>query len=213
MKFFQYSAVFFCLLLFSFSTSAQEIGGVKGTMRTPQGNVIPEVKVTVKQNDKDVKTILTDNKGSFVIDGLKAGKYDFIFSKDGFSSGTLKNVEVGKKKIRDLGNRLVLEVDEGFLVIIKGSVFNEDGRSIYGAKVDIAKVLGNGSIKKLNTSYSSQSGEFTFRFPQEAATYRITTSIKGKTATKDVTVDIAAIYRLALTLNLKEDKDKQKDDN
>lgn len=197
------------LAFFSISALAQEIGGVKGTVRTPRGAAIPEVIITVRQNEQDVKTITTNKNGDFVIDKLKAGKYSFIFSKDGFTSGTINNVEVGKNKIRELGSRLVLDVDEGNLVIVRGAVFNQDGRSIYGATIEIAKVLADGSVKKINSSYSSQSGEFVFRFTKGAATFRITASLKGKSASKDVTVEEAAIYRTALTLNLeKEENDK-----
>ena len=197
------------LAIFPISALAQEIGGVKGTVRTPRGAAIPEVIITVRQNEQDVKTITTSKNGDFVIDKLKAGKYSFIFSKDGFTSGTINNVEVGKNKIRELGSRLVLDVDEGNLVIVRGAVFNQDGRSIYGATIEIAKVLADGSVKKINSSYSSQSGEFVFRFTKGAATFRITASLKGKSASKDVTVEEAAIYRTALTLNLeKEENDK-----
>jgi hypothetical protein len=199
--------------ILSFSASAQEIGGVKGKVRTPRGNTIAEVKVTARQDDKDVKSTVTNKKGEFVLDGLKAGKYSFTFYKSGYSSGTLHNVEVGKNKIRDLGSRLVLDIDEGTLVIVKGSVFNQDGRSIYGAKIDIGQVLGDGSVKKLDSKYSSESGEFTFRFSEGTATYRVTASLNGKTATKDVTVEMAAIYRLALTLDFSGEKKNDDPDN
>lgn len=195
------------------SALAQENGGVKGKIRNLQGGVLADVKVTARQNDKDIKSTTTDKKGEFLINGLKAGKYSFVFSKTGFVEGSLNNVEVGKNKIRDLGNKLALDVDQGTLVIIEGSVFNEDGRSIYGAIIDIAKVYENGSTKKLKTISSSESGQFTFRFTEGAATYRVTASAKGKSVTKDVTVDIAAIYRLALTLELGKEKDKENKEN
>lgn len=192
----------------AFPTLAQEIGGVKGTVRTPRGATISEVTVTARQGDKDVKSVLTNKSGDFVIDKLNAGKYNFVFSKDGYTSGTMNNVEVGKNKIRNLGDRLVLDVDEGDLVIVRGAVFNQDGRSIFGAKVEIAKVLENGSVKKLDSKYSSQSGEFVFRFSKGVATYRITATLDGVSATKDVTVEEAAIYRTALSLNIEKEKDK-----
>lgn len=200
--FYKFAFFVFVICIFSFSAAAQDIGGVKGKVRTPRGNTIAEVKVTARQDDKDVKSTVTNKKGEFVLDGLKAGKYSFTFYKSGYSSGTVNNVEVGKNKIRDLGSRLVLDTDEGTLVIVKGSVFNQDGRSIYGAKIEIGQVLGDGSVKKLDSKYSSESGEFTFRFSESTATYRVTASLKGKSATKEVKVDMAAIYRLALTLNL-----------
>lgn len=201
--------VILILAIFSLPTFAQEIGGVKGKIRNPRGAGLSEVTVVARQEDKDIKTVTTDKKGEFVIDRLKSGKYNFVFSKDGFTSGTINNVEVGKNKIRDLGNRLFLDVDEGSLVIIRGSVFDQVGRSIYGAKVEIDRVLADGSVKKLSSSYSSQSGEFVFRFSKGVATFRVTASVNGKTASKDVTVEEAAIYRLALSLTIEKEEDKE----
>lgn len=199
--------VFSIAAILSVSGLAQEIGGVKGRIRNLQGGVLSEVKVTALQDDKEIKTTVTDKKGEFVMDKLKAGKYSFNFSKQGFTTGTVNNVQIGKNKIRDLGDKLALDVDEGTLVIIKGSVFNETGRSVYGAIVDVARVLDDGTVKKMKSSYSSESGEFTFRFTEGTATFRVTASAKGKTVSKDITVDSAAIYRLALTLDLEEKKD------
>ncbi|MBX7171871.1 MAG: carboxypeptidase regulatory-like domain-containing protein [Pyrinomonadaceae bacterium] len=194
--------------ILAFPSFAQEIGGVKGTVRTPRGAVISQVTVTARQNDKDIKSVVTNKNGDFVLDKLNAGKYNFVFSKDGFTSGTINNVEVGKNKIRDLGDRLVLDVDEGDLVIVRGSVFNQDGRSIFGAKIEIARISADGSAKKIDSKYSSQSGEFVFRFSKGAATFRVTATVNGKSASKDVTVEEPAIYRLALTLNLDKEEDK-----
>jgi hypothetical protein len=204
----------FLIILFALTLSiaafAQENGGVKGKIRNLQGGVLADVKVTIKQDDKDIKTTTTDKKGEFRIEGLKAGKYSFIFVKTGFVQGTINNVEVRKNKIRDLGDKLALDIDEGTLVIIEGSVFNQEGRSLYGAIIDIARVHQDGTTKKLKTISSSESGQFTFRFKEgNTETFRITASAKGKSVSKNITVDNAAIYRLALTLDLKEEKDNQ----
>lgn len=205
--------IFSVVSFFSFSAFGQETGGVKGKIRNLQGGLLPGVKIEVQQNDKNVTTTSTDKKGEFSINKLKAGKYTFVFSKKGFTTGTINNVEIGKNKVRDLGDKLALDIDEGMLVLIRGSVFNESGHSIYGAIVDISLVQNDGTLKKLKSSYTSESGEFGFRFPEEAATYRVTASVKGKTTSKDVTVDMAAIYRLALTLNLGEDKEQDNQEN
>lgn len=196
-------------LISAFSSLAQENGGVKGRIRNMQGGVLTDVKITVRQDDKDIKTSTTDKRGEFLIDGLKPGKYSFTFVKTGFAQGSLNNVEIKKNKVRDLGDKLALDIDQGSLVIIEGSVFNEDGYSIDGAVIDIARVNGDGSVKKIKTVSSSESGRFTFRFSQGTMTFRITASAKGKSVSKDITVDSAAIYRLALTLQLKQEKDNQ----
>jgi len=186
----------------SFSIHAQDTGGVKGKIRTTKGDGIAAATVTVRQNGEDIKSAASDAKGNFVLDGLKAGNYNVVFSKTGYGSGVLYNVEVKKKKTNNLGERLILTVDQGTQVIIKGSVFAPDGRSVGGAEIKIERISSDGSVKKVGTSISSYSGEFTFRFSEDAAKYRVTASLKNSTASKEIEVDSAAIYRLALTLEL-----------
>jgi len=193
-----FTSIFFGL---SFAIHAQDTGGVKGKIRATNGDGLAAATVTVRQNGEDVKSATSDAKGNFVLDGLKAGNYNVVFSKSGYGLGVLDNVEVKKKKTRDLGDRLVLTVDQGTLVIIKGSVFSPDGRSVGGAEIKIERISGDGSIKKVGSSVSSYGGEFTFRFAEGAAKYRVTASAKGSTASKEIEVDSAAIYRLAITLN------------
>jgi len=201
MKYF--SKIIFLLLISAFCSAlalAQDTGGVKGKVRTAKGEGIAAATITAKQQGEDVKSTTSDEKGNFVLENLKAGTYNLVFTKNGFSSGVLNNVEVKKKKTSDLGGRLVLTVDQGTQVIIKGSVFAADGRSVGGAEIKIERITSDGSIKKLGSTVSSYSGEFTFRFSEGAAKYRVTASAKGASASKEVEVESAAIYRLAITL-------------
>lgn len=203
MKFYSTAILFFTFLFaLSVSVSAQETGGLKGKVRTTNGDGIASAVVTARQKGEDVKSVTADSKGNFVLENLKPGLYNLVFSKNGYSSGVLYNVEVKKKKTGDLGERLVLSVDQGTQVIIKGSVFAADGRSAGGAKVEIERISSDGSIKKVGSSVASYSGEFTFRFDEGAAKYRVTASMKDSKASKEVEVDSAAVYRLAITLNL-----------
>jgi hypothetical protein len=200
-RFVNYAVLVLVLTFSSVLAFAQENGGVKGKVRTAKGDGIAAVAITARQNGADVKSATSDRKGNFVLENLKAGTYNLVFSKDGYSSGVLYNVEVKKKKVSDLKERLILTVDQGTQVIIKGSVFSPDGRSVGGAEIKIESISGDGSIKKIGSAISTYSGEFTFRFTEGAAKYRVTATMKDATATKEVEVESAAIYRLALTLN------------
>ncbi len=181
--------------------AAQETG-LKGKVRDPKGDSIGGAKITARFDGKDIKSTTSDTKGGFELTGLKEGVYNLVIEKSGYSAGLLYNVEVKDKKLRDLGGRLVLTVDQGTQIIIKGSVFDPNGRSVSGAKVEVEKVSSDGSTKKVGSGNASYSGEFTFRFPEGASKYRITASAKGAKESKEVEVDSAAIYRLAITLNL-----------
>ncbi len=204
MKFVKISVFFILIAAFSsVAAFAQDTGGIKGKVRTTRGDAITGVTVTARQNGEDVKTTASDGSGKFVLENLKAGTYNVVFTKNGYSSGLKYNVEVKKGKIGDLGDRLILTVDQGTQVIIKGSVFNQDGRSLPGAEVKIERLTESGSTKKIASIYSSESGEFTFRQPEGAAKFRVTATAKGASAIKEIEVSGAAIYRLAITLEVK----------
>lgn len=194
-------AAAFSLLIFAAAISAQNTGGVKGKVRTASGSGIAGATVTVRQNGKDTKSVKADSKGNFLLDGLESGRYNVVFEAPGYSSGVLYNVEIQKKKVADLGDRLILTRDQGEQIIVKGSVFFKEGHSVTGAKVEIEKVNSDGTTKKLGSTYTNISGEFTFR-PAEASKLRITATYKGVSGTKEIEVSDPAIYRLAILLNL-----------
>ena len=193
----------FALLAFALISVGQS-GGVKGKVKAPNGRAIANASITVRQDGREVKAASTDSKGEFRIAGLVSGKYNVTFDANGYSEGTLHGVEI-KNGIRDLGDRLILSYDRGTFVIVQGSVFFKEGSSVTGAKIDLEQILGDGSTKSLGSTYSNSSGEFSFRRPQGVAKLRVTAKLKGVSATKDVDVEEAAIYRLALNLNMSRD--------
>ena len=205
---FSKNTIVICVIILGsgISVFAQDYGSVKGKVRAQSGGHIADVQITARLNGNDMKSVKTGRKGEFRINGLAPGKYDLLFEKDGFTSGVLYNVLVKKNKVNNLKNRLFLKVDEGTLVIISGSVFNQFGRSVYGAKITIEEVRPDKSNRKAGKLYTSISGRFTFRFSKGKKKFRITASAKDVSASKEIEVEEAAIYRLAITLYLPEEK-------
>ena len=211
MKFSKNTTAIFLMILFSgVMVVAQSLGSVKGRVRAGSGSSIADVKITARQNGNDMKSVKTDGKGKFRINGLAPGKYNLLFEKDGYSSGVLYDVLIKKKKVNNLKDRLVLTVDQGTLVIVSGSVFNQFGRSVYGAKVTIEEIRPNKPNRKAGTFYSSLSGHFIFRFRKGKKKFRIIASTKNVSSSKEIEVEEAGIYRLAITLNLPEKRMKNK---
>ena len=194
--------LFITLFIISCVSLFAQTGGLKGKVRTAKGDSINGVTVTARQKDKNVKSVKSDGKGNFVLQDLEAGVYNLVFDGKGYSSSVLYNVEVKKNKVRELPDRLILGIDQGTLVIIRGSVFNQDGRSATGAEVTIEKINSDGSARKMGSVYTNISGEFVFRQPEGAAKFRLTAKLKDAAASKEIEVDTAAIYRLAITLNV-----------
>ena len=104
-------------------------------------------------------------KANFVMDGLESGIYNFAFSKDGYGSGILYNVEVKKNKItRASANRLILATDQGTQVLVKGSVFNQDGVSYTASRSRLKESSRRRLDEKSRFRLHQPSGRIYFSF-------------------------------------------------
>jgi hypothetical protein len=193
------------LLLLAMSVAAQDktTGSIKGRVRVESGKP-SDVAVILRQGEREITQAVTNSKGEFTMDGLQPGVYSVTFRKPGLSVGTVNNVEVRAGKVRTLGDRLILTVDEGSIAFLRGSVFDPSGRSVPGARVEIARIEPDGSVKKLADRVTTETGQFAFRLPPEKARYRVTAKAGGAQDTsQEITIDDAVVYRVALTLQPK----------
>jgi hypothetical protein len=181
-------------------TQDRASGGIKGKVRVESGTPAG-VTVVVKQGEREAARGVTDKKGEFVVSSLVPGVYAVTFRKPGLSVGTIDNVDVKAGKTRSLGHDLVLGVDDGSIAFIRGSVFNEDGRSVPNVKIELARIQDDGTLKKIDGRVSNEIGSFVFRLTPDVARYRVTAKpSKGDPVSKDVEVDGAAVYRIALAV-------------
>jgi hypothetical protein len=129
---------------------------------------------------------------------VPAGMYGMTFRKMGLAVESIESLEVKAGKTRSLKD-LVLPIDEGSIAFIRGSVFNEGGRSVPGVRVELSRVVSDTTADKLDSRITGETGEFVFRVPPEAAKYRVTLKAdKAESVSKDVEVDSALVYRVAL---------------
>ena len=195
--------IFFLLSLVCLVPAAFAQGGVKGKVRNNKGGTIAGATVTARLNGQDVKTVRSDSKGMFSMQGLESGTYNIVFDADGYATGVKFGVEIKNGSVRDLGDRLILSADRSDQVIIQGSVFYREGTSVTGAKVEVERVNADGSTKSLGSTYTNIRGEFTFRPPPGIEKIRVTAKHKGVSGTKEITEMVnAGIYRVAVTLDI-----------
>lgn len=183
-----------------FAASGQSTGGVKGKVKNMNGDGVSNASIVALRDRKEVKTAHASRTGEFVLDGLAEGVYSFVVDAKGYATGTKSNVEVKAGKIRDLGSNLILMVDRGSQVIVRGSVFYKDGTSVPGCQVEVAAVGENGDTKTLTTLMTDLSGQFSYRRPDAKATYRFTAKFRGIDGSKDLSVQSAAIYSVSVIL-------------
>ena len=176
------------------------LGVIKGKVRVETGTP-GGVTVVVRRGETEVTRATTDKNGDFVVSKLTPGKYGLTFRKPGLSIGSMEDIEVKAGKTRSLGDRLILTIDEGSIAFVSGSVFNADGRSVPNAKVELSRILEDGTVKKIDGRVTTETGSFKFRLSPEAGKYRVSVKRDGaEPVSKDVEVDGAAVYRVALSL-------------
>ncbi|HEX8187366.1 MAG TPA: carboxypeptidase-like regulatory domain-containing protein [Pyrinomonadaceae bacterium] len=179
-------------------------GAISGRVKVAPNATPGGVAVTVRRGEEEVARRETNSKGEFEFQGLAPGTYGLTLRKTGLEVGRMEDVEVRAGKTVSLKDRLYLGVDEGSIAHIRGSVFDTGGRSVNQAKVELARVEADGSLRKLDSRVSNGTGSFAFRLPPERARYRLTAKADGaEPATEEVNVDGAAIYRVALSLRRK----------
>ena len=175
-------------------------GGISGRVRVETGSPA-NVSVVVRRGDEEVAQTSTNGKGDFEVQGLAPGSYGLTLRKAGLQVGRREGVEVRAGKTVSFKDGLYLPVDEGAIAHIRGSVFTAAGHSFYGARVELARVEADGSVKKLDSRVSNSAGQFAFKLTPERARYRVTAKADGVgPVTQEVEIDGAAIYRVALSL-------------
>lgn len=189
------------LLLLSVACLAQDkaTGAIKGKVRVEQGSP-GGVAVILLDGDREVTRAATDKKGDFTLAHIVPGVYGVKFRKPGLSVGSIDGLEVKAGKTRALHD-LVLGIDEGSIAFLRGSVFTESGRSVPGVRIELARILSENSLQKIDARVTGETGEFVFRLSPETAKYRVTAKAEGaQLVSKDVEIDSAAVFRVALTL-------------
>jgi hypothetical protein len=175
-------------------------GGVKGKVRVEVGSP-SGVSIIVRQGEREVARGVTGKNGEFVVLGLAPGTYGVTLRKPGLSVGTIEGFEVKAGKTKSLGDRLILTIDEGSIAFIRGSVFGPDDRSVPNVRIELSRIEADGSVKKIDGRVTNEIGAFVFRLTPDVAKYRVTAKAAGaEPVSKDVEVDGAAVYRIALSL-------------
>lgn len=188
------------LALFSLTALAQDkrTGTIKGKVRVEKGSAAG-VAVVLREGNREVTRVATNRKGEFTIARVAPGIYGMTFRKPGLQVSSIEKLEVTAGKTRTLKD-LILGIDEGSLAFVRGSVFTEAGLSVPNVRVEIARINSENSIEKLDARVTGETGEFVFRLAPDAAKYRVTLKADGAdSVSRDVEVDGAAIYRVALT--------------
>jgi hypothetical protein len=126
------------ILIVSTLAGAQITGSIRGTVRDPQGGVLPGVTVTAASRALLRSNVFdtTDQQGRYRIAGLPAGTYQLQAVMQGFANKTLQGIQLGLNQ--DIEVEITMEVAgvqesvtvtaETPLVEVKNSSLNQEIR-------------------------------------------------------------------------------------
>ena len=194
----------FLLVALALTCAAQEksTAAIKGKVSVERGSP-SGVGVLLIQGDQEIAHTATGKNGDFALSRIAPGTYSVKFRKPGLAIGTIDDVLLKAGQTRTFKD-LMLKIDEGSITFIRGSVFNEDGHSVPGVRVDLVRVVNENSVQKMEYRITGETGEFVFRLPPDAGKYRVILKADGvEPSAKDVEVEMAAVYRVALTYKKK----------
>ena len=188
--------------------AAQQKGTLKGKIEDHKGKPIAGAAVRVlRSRDRSSQETTTDQAGLYSFE-LVPDDYSLSVDAEGFQGGSMvqmQQVEEGKETIV---KTIKLDKAKDRTSLIRGAVFDIDGRSLPGARLKLERVptaeedKDRKRVSSLKLDYTSNSrGEFAFRVPARRARYQITASLGGyKSETKTVEVHEDEAVPLAFSL-------------
>ncbi|HWO00112.1 MAG TPA: carboxypeptidase-like regulatory domain-containing protein [Blastocatellia bacterium] len=196
------------LCLVPASIAAQQKGTLKGKIENQKGKPIAGAQVRVlRSRDRSSKETTTDEAGIYSFE-LAPDDYSVSFDAEGFKGGTMVQMQQVEEGKETTVKTIRLEKTKTRTSLIRGAVFDIDGRSLSGAKVKLVRVAtadeekDNKSVDSFKLDYTTNSkGEFAFRVPARRARYQVTASLAGyKPETKVAEVHEDEAVPLAFSL-------------
>ncbi len=122
-----------CAIALSHPASAQTtFGTILGTVTDPSGAVMPNVTITVTNQDENVsRTFTSDAQGDYQAENLKAGKYTVTAQVSGFKEVTVKEVLLIARQTVRIDLKLVVgTAAEQVTVVANPELINTESQTI-----------------------------------------------------------------------------------
>src|SRR5579871_5567670 len=95
----QHRAIFACFLLPVIGYAQSTFGDIRGTVRDPNGLVVPLAQVTLHSLDENTnRNSLTDDTGGYLFENLKPGHYELSATKEGFAKTSTVALELAARQ-------------------------------------------------------------------------------------------------------------------
>src|SRR5215471_5429793 len=185
----------------------QRTGTLKGKIEDEKGKPIAGAEVRIMSSrDRSVSETKTDANGAYSFE-VAPDEYTITFQAEGYQEGSLQEMQQVEEGSETHVKTIRLP-RATHTSLIRGSVFDFQGRSISGARIKLVRIATEDEAKEgkhfkgLSRDYISNThGEFAFRLPSVHARYRITAAAAGyRPDPKEVEVNESEAVPVAMTL-------------
>lgn len=136
-------------------TLKNESSTISGTVALTGGTDYTAIQVLVMNSATSTTfNTTTDRNGKYVVKNLTAGTYELIFSKGGYGSVTVKDVQIGKGEEKILDN-VILEVA---YTSVKGNITLEEASDYSGTLVTATNIS---NTELIYSAITNSDGNFT----------------------------------------------------
>ncbi len=150
--------------LFSGMVSAQSTyGSFVGTVHDPSGAAVAGCKITVtNQGNGAVRSVLTDNTGSYTVVNLEPGIYGIVMESSGFQRFDFTNLELRSRQTFRADGNLALATQVGQVEVVeKGAPITTDVSNIAETKTGGELIDLPDSVVQRSTGSTSAFGTLT----------------------------------------------------
>ncbi|HZB46854.1 MAG TPA: carboxypeptidase regulatory-like domain-containing protein, partial [Pyrinomonadaceae bacterium] len=129
-----------------FSVGAQTVTGrISGTVKDPTGAVVPNVSVTVTNEETNlVRSVTTDDVGFYVVTNLPVGTYSILVEQTGFKKAVKTDNRLGAD------DRLTVDVElETGAVTETVTVVSGVGETVNTTSGEISRVINREQVESL----------------------------------------------------------------
>ncbi|HYY57528.1 MAG TPA: carboxypeptidase regulatory-like domain-containing protein, partial [Pyrinomonadaceae bacterium] len=142
------SQVLLLLLVLGMAVSAHAqsstVGSISGTVRDPQGAVVPNTEVTITEETTGVsRTVATDDNGFYSAPSLPVGRYALSVAPQGFKKTVNTGVEL------HIGDKLVVNLNVEVGMVSETVSVTSEAAPVETRNSDVSSLIGQKQVTEL----------------------------------------------------------------
>jgi hypothetical protein len=132
-----------CLAVSTYAQSST-VGSISGTVRDPQGAVVPKTEVTITEETTGAaRTVMTDDGGFYSVQSLPVGRYAVSVAPQGFKKTVSTGVEL------HVGDKLAVNLNVEVGTVDETVTVTSEANPVETRRSDVSSLIGEKQVTEL----------------------------------------------------------------